>query len=67
MKQTLTLTRNDDEDAVFRDNGVHAGKITLNKVSWFMPHDLPADKENMELYKIIGRKEKLPVGYRTIQ
>ena len=26
MKQTLTLTRNDDEDAIFRDNGVGAGK-----------------------------------------
>ena len=56
MKQTLTLTRNDDEDAIFRDNGAGAGKITLKKVSWFMPHDLSADKEKMELYKIIERK-----------
>ena len=27
----------------------------------------PADKDKMELYKIIERKEKLPVGYRMIQ
>ena len=67
LKHTLTLTRNDDEDAIFRANGVDAGKITLSKISWFMPHVTPADKDKMELYKIIERKEKLPVGYRMIQ
>ena len=61
------MTRNDDEDAIFRDNGADIGKITLNKISWFMPHVMPADKEKMELYKIIEREEKLPVGYRMIQ
>ena len=33
-----------------------------------MPHVRPADKDKMELYKIIERKKKkLPVGYRMIQ
>ena len=32
-----------------------------------MPHVTPADKNKVELYKIIERKEKLPVGYRMIQ
>ena len=32
-----------------------------------MPHVTPADKDKMELYKIIERKEKLPVGYRMIE
>ena len=32
-----------------------------------MPHVTPADKDKMELYKIIERKEKIPVGYRMIQ
>ena len=32
-----------------------------------MPHVTPADKDKMELYKIIERKEKIPVGYRIIQ
>ena len=32
-----------------------------------MPHVTPADKDKMELYKIIERKEKLPVGYRMIR
>ena len=73
LKHTLTLTRNDDNDAIFRaanyadGNPVAVGKITLSKISWFIPHVTPADKDKMELYKIIERKEKLPVGYRMIQ
>ena len=67
LKNTLTLTRNNDNDAIFRDNAAAAGKITLSKISWFMPHVTPVDKDKMELYKIIERKEKLPVGYRMIQ
>ena len=73
LKQTLTLTRNDDNDAIFRGandaagNAVANGKIVLSKISWFMPHVTPADNNKMELYKINERKEKLPVGYRMIQ
>ena len=65
LKHTLTLTRNND--VIFRAAAVDAGKIELSKISWFMPHVTPADKDKMELYKIIERKEKLPVGYRMIQ
>ena len=32
-----------------------------------MPHVMPAEKDKMELYKIIERKEKVAVGYRMIQ
>ena len=39
----------------------------LSKISWFVPHVIPADQDKMELYKIIKRKEKLPVGYTMIQ
>ena len=73
LKQTLTLTRNDDNDAIFRNandaggNVVANGKIVLSKISWFMPHVTPADDNKMELYKIMETKEKLPVGYRMIQ
>ena len=67
MKQTLTLTRNDNNDVISRANAVDNGKIKLDKISWYMPHVLPADKDKMELYKIIEKKEKLPVGYRMIQ
>ena len=67
LKHNLTLTRNDDNDAIFRANDIAAGKVILSKISWFMPHVTPADKDKMELYKIIERKEKIPVGYRMIQ
>ena len=73
LKHNLTLTRNDDNDAIFRaandaaGNAVANGKINLSKISWFMPHVTPADKDKMELNKIIERKEKIPVGYRMIQ
>ena len=67
FKHTIILTRNNDHEAIFRADAVDAGKITLSKVSWFMPDVIPADKDKMELYKIIERKEKIPVGYRMIQ
>ena len=60
MKQTLT--RDNDNNAIFRANGVDTGKIRLDKISWYMPHIMPSDKDKMELYKIIEKKEKLPVG-----
>ena len=73
LKHNLTLTRNDDNDAIYRGanaavgGALTAGKVELSKISWFMPHVTPADKDKMELYKIIERKEKIPVGYRMIQ
>ena len=45
LKQTLTLTRSNDNNAIFRDAGVDAGKIRLNKISWYMPKIIPADKK----------------------
>ena len=67
FKHTLALTRIADHNAIFRAVGVDAGKITLSKISWFMPHVMPADRDKMELYKIIERKDKGQVGYRMIQ
>ena len=61
------MTRSDDHDAIFRANATDAVKIMLSKVSWFMPDVVPADEPRMDLYKIIQKKEKLPVGYRMIQ
>ena len=74
LKHNLTLTRNGDNDAIFKSdqndvagNPYVDGKVILSKISWFMPHVTPADKDKMELYKIIERKEKIPVGYRMLQ
>ena len=65
MKQTLTLTRNSDNDAIFRVNAAANSKIRLDKISWYMPHVMPAVKDKIELYKIIEKKRK--IGYRMLQ
>ena len=73
LKHTLTLTRNDDNDTIYRHDvdannvAMVNGAVTITKISWFMPHVIPADQYKMELYKIIERKEKIPVGYRMLQ
>ena len=75
FKHSIILTRNDDNDAIFVNDGVDGGgnrqypngKITLSKISWFTLDVIPADKNKMELYKIIERKATLSVGYRMIQ
>ena len=59
--------KNDYNDAIFRANAADAGKITLHEILWYMPHVMPVVREKMELYKIIEKKEKIPVGYRMIQ
>ena len=75
LKHTLTLTRDNDNTAIFKfvdDDGagndrLAFGRVNLDKIIWFMPHVTPADEDKMKLYKIIERKEKIPVGYRMIQ
>ena len=73
LKHNLTLTRNNNNDAIYRNDNDAAGaamvngRVVLKKISWFMPHVTPADQYKMELYKIIERKEKIPVGYRMLQ
>ena len=73
LKHNLTLTRNNNDDAIYKNNNDTAGaaivdgRVILTKISWFMPHVMPADQYKMELYKIIERKEKIPVGYRMLQ
>ena len=42
-----------------------ARKVSLDKISWFMPHVIPADAEKFSIYKTIESKVNLPVAYRT--
>ena len=67
MQQRLTLTRTGDDNAIFRANGVDAGKVDIERIRWFMPHVIPSDAYRLQLDKIIERKEKIPVGYRMLQ
>ena len=67
LKHNLTLVRNTDDDAIFRGAAAGAGKVSLYKISWFMPHVIPADAEQFSIYKTIESKVKVPVAYRTRQ
>ena len=67
LKHTLTLVRRSDDDAIFRADDADAGKVVLNKISWFVPHVLPADADKFSLYKSIESKVALHVAYRTRQ
>ena len=44
MQQRLTLTRTNDDNAIFRAVGVDTGKIHLDRIRWFMPHVIPWDE-----------------------
>ena len=67
FRHTLTLVRKTNADAIFKAAAVDKGEITLDKVSWFIPHVLAADAEKFQLYKIIESKSTLPVGFRMRQ
>jgi len=67
FKHQLTLVRKGDNDVIFRAAAADAGKVVLTKLSWYVPHVLPNDREKHELYKTTGSKSSLSVGYRMIQ
>ena len=67
LKHSLTLVRKTDDNAIFRGATAGAGKVSLDKMSWFMPHVIPSDAEKFSIYKTIKSKFKLPVSYRTRQ
>ena len=67
MQQRLTLTRTNNDNAIFRANAVAVGTVRLDKIRWFMPHVIPSDAYRLQLDKVIEKKEKLPVGYRMLQ
>ena len=67
MQQRLTLTRTNNDNAIFRTVATDAGTVRLDKIRWFMPHVIPSDAYRLQLDKVIEKKEKLPVGYRMLQ
>ena len=67
LKHNLTLVSKADDDAIFRGAAAGARKVGLDKISWFMPHIIPADAEKFSIYKTIQSKVKVPVAYRRRQ
>ena len=58
LKHTLTLMRNNDNNAIFRAVAAE-GQITLSKIFWFMPHVTPADKN---FIKLLREKKNYQLG-----
>ena len=67
LKHSLTLVRKTDDGAIFRGVASGAGKVSLDKISWFMPHVISADAEKLSIYKTIELKVKVPGAYTTRQ
>ena len=67
LKHSLTVVRKTDDDAIFGGAAAGAGKVSPDKMSWFIPHVIPADPEKFSIYKSIESIVKLPISYRTRQ
>ena len=67
LKHSLTLVRKTKDDSIFREAAAGAEKVSLDKISWFMPHVIRLDAEQFSIYKTIESRVKVPVAYRTRQ
>ena len=56
FEYSLTLVRKTDGDAIFRGAAAGAGKVSLDKMSWFMPHVILTDADTFSIYKTIESK-----------
>ena len=53
VKHSLTLGRKTDDDAIFSGAAAGAGKVSLDKISWFMSNVMHTDAEQVSIYKTI--------------
>ena len=67
LKHNLTLASKTDDDAIFRGAAAGYGKVSLDKISWFIRHVIPTDAEKFSIYKTIESKVKVQVAFRTRQ
>jgi hypothetical protein len=67
FKHELTLVRQSENDAIFRADNAGPGKVTLDKVSWRVPHVEPALQQKANLLKLIENKASIDVAFRTRQ
>ena len=62
LNHNLTLVMKTDDDAIFRGAAAGDGKVSVDKISWFMPHVIPADAEKFSINKTIESKVKVSVA-----
>jgi len=65
IKHQLTLERTSNDNAIHRANGVDPGKVTLSKVSLWIPHLTPSLKIKNDYTKMIEGKKTIPVAFRS--
>ncbi|XP_065680023.1 uncharacterized protein LOC136094334 [Hydra vulgaris] len=65
LKHELFLLRRNDDNAIFRDAGVAAGKVNITRISLMMRRATPSDVANLQLVKIIKSQETLDMGFRS--
>ena len=56
LKNSLTLVRKTDNDEIFIGAAAGAGKVSLDKILWFMPHVIPADAEKFSILRLLNQK-----------
>ena len=67
LKHNLTLVRKTDDDTIFKAATAGAEKVSLDKISLFMPRVIPADAEKFSIYKHIESKVKVSAAHITRQ
>ena len=56
LKHSLTLVRKTDDDAIFRGAAGGAGKVSLDKMSWFMPYVIPQMLKSCPFTRLLFQK-----------
>ena len=56
LKHNLTLVRQTNDDAIFKEAAAGAGKVSLDKMSWFYSHVISADAEKFSIYRLLNQK-----------
>ncbi len=67
LRHLLTLKRKGDTDAIFKNDAVDDGKVTLDEVSWYLPIVKPDLEVKNNLMKEIENKTELSIDYRMRQ
>lgn len=63
VKHTLTLVRDSDNQALFRNNAIDAGKVVLENIAWHIPEVELNPLYNAAIMKMIDDKENFPVSF----
>ena len=56
LKLSVTLVSKTDDDAIFSEATAGAGKVSVDKISWFMPQVIPADAESFPFTRLLNQQ-----------